>query len=110
MAWLENFGNEVFVREMRFNTNPREKNWKCNDTSFLNSKGILFLAPIKIKKVIFNDPATIVMWTDGTKTVVKANNEPFDKEKGLAMAICKKACDNKGNFNNIFKRHCHDEG
>ena len=51
MAWLENFGNEVFVREMRFNTNPREKNWKCNDTSFLNSKGILFLAPIKIKKV-----------------------------------------------------------
>jgi len=25
-----------------------------------------------IKKVIFNNPATIVLWTDGTKTVVKA--------------------------------------
>lgn len=24
-----------------------------------------------IKKVIFNDPATIVLWNDGTKTVVK---------------------------------------
>ena len=26
-----------------------------------------------IKKVIYNDPATIVLWVDGTKTVVKAN-------------------------------------
>lgn len=40
-----------------------------------------------IKKVIFNPPATIVIWADGKKTVVKAHNEPFDPEKGLAMAI-----------------------
>lgn len=63
---------------------------------------------IKIRRVIFNDPATIVMWEDGTKTVVKANNEPFDKEKGLAMAICKKVYGNKGNFNNVFKQYCGD--
>ena len=25
-----------------------------------------------IRNVIFNDPATIVIWADGTKTVVKA--------------------------------------
>ena len=25
----------------------------------------------KIKKVIFNDPATIILWSDNTKTVVK---------------------------------------
>lgn len=44
-----------------------------------------------IERVIFNDPATIVMWKDGTKTVVKCQNgEAFDQEKGLAMAICKK--------------------
>ena len=42
---------------------------------------------LRIKKVIFNDPATIVLWSDGTKTVVKAEGEPFDPEKGLAMAI-----------------------
>ena len=36
-----------------------------------------------IDKVIFNDPATIVFWKDGTKTVVKATNEKFDREKGL---------------------------
>lgn len=57
-----------------------------------------------IKDVIFNDPATIVMWSDGTKTVVKAVNEPFDKEKGLAMAIAKKALGNKGNYYNQFKK------
>lgn len=61
----------------------------------------------RINKVIFNDPATIVLWSDGTKTVVKANNEEFDKEKGLAMAIAKKLYGyNKGNYYNIFKRYC----
>lgn len=45
----------------------------------------------KISKVIFNDPATIVMWSDGTKTVVKCGeNDIFDPEKGVAMACMKK--------------------
>lgn len=59
---------------------------------------------IKIKDVIFNDPATIVFWNDGTKTVVKAENEPFDREKGLAMAISKKHLGNKGNYFETFKK------
>jgi hypothetical protein len=57
-----------------------------------------------IKDVIFNDPATIVFWDDGTKTVVKADKEDFDPEKGLAMAISKKALGNKGNYFDIFKK------
>ena len=56
------------------------------------------------KKVIFNDPATIVYWKDGTKTVVKAEDEPFDPEKGLAMAIAKKYLGNKGNYYDIFRK------
>lgn len=48
-----------------------------------------------ITKVIFNDPATIVFWSDGTKTVVKCcKDDTFDKEKGLAMAVCKKVTGN----------------
>lgn len=58
----------------------------------------------EIEKVIFNEPATIVYWKDGEKTVVKANDEPFDKEKGLAMAITKKVYGNKGSFNEIFRK------
>lgn len=54
----------------------------------------------EVKKVIFNDPATIVYWKDGTKTVVKCQNgDDFDPEKGFAMAFLKKCWGNKGNFN-----------
>ena len=57
------------------------------------------LGSIKIKDVIFNDPATIVFWTDGTKTVVKAQDgEPYDPEKGFAMAVTKKHFGNEGNY------------
>lgn len=58
-----------------------------------------------IKNVIFNNPATIVLWADGTKTVVKAQDgDVFDPEKGLAMAISKKALGNKGNYCNELKK------
>lgn len=59
---------------------------------------------LEISDVIFNDPATIVFWVDGTKTVVKAVDEEFDPEKGLAMAISKKALDNDGKYYNEFKK------
>lgn len=57
-----------------------------------------------IESVIFNYPATIVFWNDGTKTVVKVQNEKFDPEKGLAMAIAKKYFGNCGNYYNEFKK------
>lgn len=62
----------------------------------------------KIKRVIFNDPATIVLWSDNTKTIVKAENETFDPEKGLAMAIAKKALGNEGNYYNELKKYLGD--
>lgn len=58
----------------------------------------------KIKDVIFAPPATIVMWSDNTKTVVKAENEDYDPEKGLAMAISRKALGNKHDYYNVFER------
>lgn len=58
-----------------------------------------------IKDVIYNNPATIVFWKDGTKTVVKcSDNEDFDAEKGLALCIIKKMYNNKGNYNNLFRK------
>lgn len=63
----------------------------------------------KIKSVIYSDPATIVFWKDGTKTVVKCKNEKFDPEKGLAMAFSKKMLGNKGNYYNVFKKWLPDE-
>ena len=57
-----------------------------------------------IKNVIFNDPATIVFWADGTKTVVKNCDPCYDPEKGLAMAIAKKHLGNEGRYYNVFKK------
>lgn len=52
-----------------------------------------------IKNVIFNPPATIVFWTDGSKTVVKCNvQDEFDPEKGLTMAIVKRCASNSDDF------------
>lgn len=62
--------------------------------------------PITIENVIFNPPATIVFWSDKTKTIVKADYEyeSYDPEKGLAMAIAKKMMgDNKGCYYELFK-------
>lgn len=57
-----------------------------------------------IKKVIFNDPLTIVLWNNGDKTIVKCQEgDIYDKEKGLAMAICKYVYGNKSCYNKIFK-------
>lgn len=40
------------------------------------------------ERIIFNDPATIVIWADGTRTVVKACKEDkFDKGVGLKTAL-----------------------
>lgn len=57
---------------------------------------------MKIKNVIFQDPATIVFWEDGTKTVVRAEGEGYDPEKGLAMAISRKALGNNRDYYNTF--------
>lgn len=67
----------------------------------MNERDIFESNAMKIKDVIFNNPATIVFWMDGTKTVVKCQGgESYDPEKGLTMAISKKALGNKGNYYN----------
>lgn len=56
----------------------------------------LGMCNVSIRKVIFSNPATIVLWSD----------EIFDKEKGLAMAIVKKMAGNDSRFHKVFKKWC----
>lgn len=73
--------------------------------SIFGKDGIKSMKKLKITKVIFNYPATIVFWNDGTKTVVKCGiGDTFDPEKGLAMAYMKKSMGNKGNYFNEVKK------
>ena len=96
---FEKFVNEIINTPLQIPELP-----KLGNISF-TYKSIIPNIKSYIKKVIFNDPATIIFWTDDTKTVVKAENEPFDPEKGMAMAIAKKVLGNKGNYFETFKKH-----
>lgn len=58
-----------------------------------------------IRNVYFNDPVTVVLWEDRTKTIVRRDErDTYDPEKALAMAIAKKALGNRGNYYDIFKK------
>ena len=60
-----------------------------------------------INKVLFNPPATIVFWLDGTKTVVKCKEgEEFSEWAGIALCLAKKLYG--PNFHKIFRAHCSD--
>lgn len=66
-------------------------------------------SPFEIDRVIFNDPATIVFWKDGTKTVVKCQDgDVFEERTGLLYAIAKKAYGNKGSYYNVLREHSSD--
>lgn len=64
----------------------------------------------QIKKVIFNDPATIIFWEDGSKTVVKCQpDDKYDKMTGFAMACAKYMFGNEGNYYEVFKKWVGEE-
>ena len=71
-----------------------------NDDDANNTSDILD----DIKQVIFNDPATIVTFSDGTKVCVKANeNDKFSKEVGLMYALVKRLYANDVDENGYMK-------
>ena len=46
---------------------------------------------LSVKKVILNEPATIVFWGDGSKTVVKcAKGDKFNRYNGFCAALAKR--------------------
>lgn len=54
--------------------------------------------------VIFNDRTTVVIWKDGSKTIVRcADNEPFIEEVGFAECVVKKLYGSRANFLKIVE-------
>lgn len=98
---------EIERRNMLKTLTTNVRTWMCDDGEItLTAKdgerlkaffmdgcfdaGLRYKYP-SITKVVINVPATVVFWSDGTKTVVKCHDrEVFDSEKGVAMAIAKK--------------------
>lgn len=84
-------------------TSDRDGNWRIRSGALYprceGKKTASATNTAAIKDVIFATPATIVYWSDGSKTVVKCSEKDvFDPEKGLAMAIAKRCGGNKGSY------------
>ena len=61
---------------------------------------------LDIKKVIFNNPATVIYWSDNTRTVVKCQpDDYFNHELGFLLAICKKVFGNTGRYNELLREY-----
>ena len=47
--------------------------------------------PSTVEKIVYNGPATIVFWTDGTKTVIKCHEgDQFDEVTGFLLCCLRK--------------------
>lgn len=66
---------------------------------------------LKAKKIIFNGPATIIIWEDGNKTICKCMDiDTFDPEKGIAMCFLKRLFEinDWGSYKRLFKTYIPD--
>ena len=58
------------------------------------------------EKVVYADPATVVYWGDGTKTVVVCQEgDTYDEREGFLLCCAKKLMGNTGAFNRDMAEH-----
>ena len=63
------------------------------------------------KKIIYSGPATIVLWADGTKTVVKCSDEDaYVPEAGFLWALAEKVYGSKSQVDKVMGRWLRDAG
>lgn len=66
--------------------------------------------PIKPERIIFNDPATILFWPDGTKTVVKAaEDSEFNFYWGFCAAVAEKIFGSNHAVKTFIRKNCNVE-
>lgn len=84
LSVYDNSGKEISVKET-----PEERNKRLREL---------------VKKVILNGDVTIVLWNDGTKTVVRRDkNDIYDPEKAILACMAKKLYENTGIFNEVIE-------
>lgn len=86
---IDKTDNEVIIGNTTYTFNTFNKVKKLKFSGVIKNG-------IYIKEVIYNNPATIVFWNDGTKTVSKCHeDDTYSKETGLAICIIKKLLGSK---------------
>lgn len=80
---------------------------KINGRDIIITDNVIDITP-EVKNVYFNDPATVVKWSDGSKTVVVCQKgDTYSTETGLAMCIAKKALGKK-EFGKLMNKYCNE--
>ena len=100
------------VNGERFGVIPRDFTWETEYGCLpeIHLEGVLTEAmkPTKrkagIKDVIFNPPATVILWGDGSKTVVKCGEEDvYNPLTGFLLAYMKHGEGGGGAYNNLIR-------
>ena len=109
---LINSGEEVHIIDKSDPDNVVEHVFNADEDDEIDIDEVLFSDDYEpplwgipdINRVLFNPPATIVFWGDGTKTVVKVREgDKFEKYAGFAMACMKKMFGSTGAAMEIMK-------
>lgn len=109
---FEDLVNYFEGRIVKSRENPRHAYILCDKIYGSRASNMIFdefICPSfpSIDKVIFNGPATIVMWSDHTKTVVKCQEEDeYSKQTGLLMCVFKKAFGAKNDLEKMLNELC----
>lgn len=92
---------KTFMKNPRCTSNDFIAGWNAAMSAVEMSGGIA-KNPVPID-VIFNPPATIVFFSDNSKSVVKCQpGDVFDNEKGLMAALLKRYMGNDNTFNKVI--------
>ena len=96
-SWDEIINKESCIKRNPYLAKPIYKTEKIEKDNegikfyFTNDPLSSFKNKIIPKKIIYNGPATIVFWNDGTKTIVKRSEKDTDnKYNAFCAALAKK--------------------
>ena len=104
------FDNKNLFKPIEVSVDP----WSIvtNTSTSTSNTAYVHISSVKlpeVKEVIFAPPATIVYWKDGSRTVVKCDeNDEYNEEIGFALCFMKKVLQNAGykyNFNTYIRKH-----
>lgn len=90
-----------FLSKMKF---PHDIANYCENDVLMTIKAKNFYS-LNVSKIIFNSPATIVFWEDGTKTVVKCSAEDeFSEYYGFLAALGKKVYESNSQIKELIDK------
>lgn len=115
----DSFSNPAIIAELEIRPDStkerRDIHKLINSTSYKERQNLESIFNSRsdlpnIKNVYFNNPVTVVLWDDGTKTLVRCQDgDTYSRETGLALCVAKKAMGNNGKFNDIFHKWIPEE-